>query len=304
MVPHFLTIKDVSFDTIMQLIHEAQALIDTQNSGQQNLALKNKTVANLFFEMSTRTRSSFELAAKRLGAQVLNFDAKLSSLGKGETILDTVANLEAMGVDAFVIRHEEEGIPEFVAKHSKRASIINAGDGCHEHPTQAMLDALTIYQQRRNFDQLSIAIVGDILHSRVAHSALHAFLTLKVPDIRLVGPKTLLPETLTLPGVSLHHDLKTGINNADVIMVLRLQHERMQEKNIVSAKEYFSNYGLTRETLKYAKPNAIVMHPGPINRGVEIESEVADGPQSVILQQVSNGVAMRMAIMKMLLMKK
>jgi aspartate carbamoyltransferase catalytic subunit len=300
MIPHFLSIKEVSFDTIMQLIAQAQSLIDSQNS-ELELALKNKTVANLFFEMSTRTRSSFELAAKRLGADVLNFDTKLSSLGKGETLLDTVSNLEAMGVDAFIIRHKEEGIPEFVAKHSKRASIINAGDGCHEHPTQAMLDALTIYQQRRNFDQLSIAIVGDILHSRVAHSALHAFLTLKVPDIRLVGPKTLLPEMIKLPGVSLHQDLKNGISNADVIMVLRLQHERMQEKNMLSPQEYFSNYGLTTEKLNYAKPNAIVMHPGPINRGVEIESEVADGPQSVILQQVSNGVAMRMAIMKMLL---
>lgn len=294
---HFLSIKELSLADMMQIIERAKTLLNAPNKN----TLVDKIVANLFFEMSTRTRSSFEIAAKRLGAQLLNFDSKISSLDKGETLLDTAFNLEAMGVNLFVIRHSEEGVPQFIAEHLNNASVINAGDGCHEHPTQAMLDVFTIAQQRQDWDQLSIAIVGDILHSRVAHSALHAFLTLKVPDIRLVGPKALLPDNMELSGVRLFEDLTTGIHQADVIIVLRLQHERMREKLVLSKEDYFLNYGLTTERLKLAKPNAIVMHPGPMNRGVEIESAVADGPQSVILQQVSNGIAVRMAIMQMLL---
>jgi aspartate carbamoyltransferase catalytic subunit len=295
---HLLSIKELSRDDILSLIDQAQQFLHSDDASS---ALKNKIVANLFFEMSTRTRSSFEIAAKRLGAEVLNFDSTTSSLGKGETVLDTVLNLEAMGVHCFVIRHQEERIVEGIASHLKQAQVINAGDGCHEHPTQALLDMLTIFHYRKNFQQLKIAIVGDILHSRVAHSVLTACLSLEVPDIRLVGPKTLLPDHIELPGVSLHAEIESGIKDVDVVMVLRLQKERMESQLLSGISQYATSYGLNSARLKLAKPDAIVMHPGPVNRDIEITSEVIEGPQSVILQQTRFGVAMRMAILNRLL---
>lgn len=267
-----------------------------------NPILKNKVIANLFAENSTRTRCSFEIGAQKLGAYVLNFDTTSSSIQKGESLLDTVDNLAAMGVNLFVVRHSEVGMPAKLAEHlGIRAAVINAGDGTNEHPTQAMLDMLTIHRHKANFSKLSVAIVGDIQHSRVARSVCFALNTLGVSDIRLVGPLLLLPEKTALPSphIQLHHHLSQGIADADVIMMLRIQHERFQQNETAfNLNEYIANYGLNAEALKQAKPDAIVMHPGPINRGVEITSEVADGPQSVILEQPKLGVAMRMAIME------
>lgn len=302
---HFLAIEGLGRQHLLQILDNAVKF--SGSNGQRYVPsplLKNKTIVNLFVESSTRTRSSFELAAKRLGADVLNFDINTSSTSKGETFLDTLYTLQAMGVDAFVIRHFEEGAPDFAAQHvAEPVAVINAGDGRHEHPTQAMLDIFTIQQHKPDFGKLSVAIVGDILHSRVAHSQILALARLGVPDIRIVGPKVLLPAAVNIEGVSKHNDLISGIKNVDVVIMLRLQHERMQEKLVPNVEEYFLNYGLTREKLKYAKADAIVMHPGPINRGIEIESAVADSPQSVILQQVKNGIAVRMAILVMLLEK-
>lgn len=295
---HFLSVKDLSRDEIMDLIAHAQSFLETNSFSSQ---LQDKIIANLFFEKSTRTRSSFEIAAKRLGAHVLNFESSTSSLSKGETVLDTVLNLEAMGVNCMIIRHQEERIAENMASQLKHAQVINAGDGCHEHPSQAMLDLFTIYQHKKNFQQLKIAIVGDILHSRVAHSVLTACLILGVPDIRLVGPNFLLPDQIQLPGVSLHEEIEAGVKDVDVVMVLRLQKERMESHLLSEISQYAKRYGLNSARLKLAKPDAIVMHPGPINRDIEITSEIADGPQSVILQQVKLGVAMRMAILSKLL---
>ncbi|MDF3055289.1 MAG: pyrB, partial [Gammaproteobacteria bacterium] len=297
-----LSIKLLTSDQIYHILDTAASWVDHHN--QLLLPpplLKNKTVAHLFFEKSTRTRCSFELAAKRLGAYVLNFDSAGSSTGKGETFLDTIDNLQAMGVDLFVIRHPETGACQEVAHHlGDRAAVINAGDGEGEHPTQALLDMFTIRHYKRDFSQLSIAIIGDVLHSRVAHSNVLALKTLGVKDIRLVGPPALLPEKKEVE-VTHHHDMLSGIKDVDVVMALRLQRERMKEAFVPHPDVYFKNYGLTEEKLKHAKPEAIVMHPGPMNRGVEIESNVAEGSQSVILSQAKYGVAVRMAIMSIIL---
>jgi aspartate carbamoyltransferase catalytic subunit len=264
--------------------------------------LRGKTIINLFFENSTRTRSTFELAAKRLSADVMNFNINTSATSKGESLLDTLHNLEAMHTDMFVVRHNQSGAAEFIAQHvAPHVSVINAGDGCHAHPTQAMLDMFTIRRHKQDFANLRVAIIGDILHSRVARSQIQALATLGVGEIRVIGPQTLLPRESQTLGVHVYHDMESGLEGVDVVITLRLQLERMQGALLPSAREYFRCYGLTEEKLKYAKPDAIVMHPGPINRGVEIASSVADGPQSVILEQVTHGIAIRMAVMSMAL---
>jgi aspartate carbamoyltransferase catalytic subunit len=255
---------------------------------------------NLFFENSTRTRSTFELAAQRLSADVLTLDIKTSATSKGESLLDTLQNLRAMHSDMFVIRHSDSGAAHFIAEQvTPDVAIINAGDGRHAHPTQAMLDMLTIRRHKGNFEPLAVAIVGDILHSRVARDQIHALKTLGCKDIRLVGPHTLMPEAINSMGVTTHTHMNSGIDQVDVVIMLRLQTERMASAFLPSAGEYFRLYGLTTERLAQAKPDAIVMHPGPINRGIEIESAVADGPQSMILNQVGYGIALRMAVMSM-----
>lgn len=302
-IQHCLSIKNLSREQILQLLDQAQHLISpTGELIPPPALLTGKTVANLFLENSTRTRCSFEMAAQRLGAHVLNFDVNTSSTRKGETMFDTIDYLTAMGTDLFVIRHAEDEAPHQIAAHlGKRASVINAGDGCNEHPTQAMLDAFTIRHYKGDFSRLKVAIVGDVSHSRVARSNLYALTALGVPDIRLVGPAALLSVESQPAHVSLHHDLISGIEDADVVMALRLQRERMQQASIPNAEEYFQEFGLTAEKLKHAKSDAIIMHPGPMNRGVEIASDIADGPQSVIFAQAKFGVAVRMAIMVMLL---
>ena len=264
--------------------------------------LRGSTIANLFFEPSTRTRTTFELAAKRLSADVLNININTSATTKGESLLDMLRNLEAMHCDMFVVRHAQSGAAHFIARHvAPHIRVINAGDGSHAHPTQAMLDMFTIRRHKGEFADLRVAIVGDILHSRVARSQIHALTTLGVHEVRVIGPETLLPREVQNLGVHVHHDLHTGLTDVDVIIMLRLQRERMTGALIPSEREYFELYGLTPEKLAFAKPDAIVMHPGPINRGVEISSEVADGPQSVILEQVSNGIAIRMAVMSIIM---
>jgi aspartate carbamoyltransferase catalytic subunit len=262
--------------------------------------LRGKTVVNLFFENSTRTRTTFELAAKRLSADVINLNIETSATSKGESLLDTLQNLEAMQSDMFIVRHADSGAPHFIAEHcTPNVAIINAGDGRHAHPTQAMLDMLTIRRHKNTFEGLNVAIVGDILHSRVARSQIHALNTLGVNEVRLIGPKTLVPEYFKEMGAKIYHELENGLEDVDVIIMLRLQKERMQGALLPSESEFYRLYGLTQTSLSWAKPDAIVMHPGPINRGVEISSEVADGEHSVILNQVTNGIAVRMAILSM-----
>lgn len=264
--------------------------------------LRGKTVVNLFFESSTRTLTTFELAAQRLSADVLKINIATSATTKGESLLDMLHNLEAMQCDMFVIRHAQSGAAQFIAHHvAPSTSVINAGDGRHAHPTQAMLDMLTIRRHKPNFGALKVAIVGDVLHSRVARSQIHALTTLGTAEVRVIGPKTLIPSSMQHLGVHIYHDMAKGLEGVDVVIMLRLQRERMAGALLPSEKEYFSLYGLTEEKLALAKPDAIVMHPGPINRGVEIASSVADGPQSVILEQVNNGIALRMAVMSMVL---
>jgi len=263
---------------------------------------RGKIVANLFFETSTRTRTTFELAAKRLSADVINLNISTSATAKGETLLDTLRNLEAMHCDMFVVRHADSGTAHFFAHHAKPGvSVLNAGDGRHAHPTQAMLDMLTIRRHKGDFNRLRVAIVGDILHSRVARSQILALNTLGAHEVRVIAPRTLIPAAAESLGVKVFHDLQEGIRDADVIIMLRLQRERMGGALLPSEHEYFQLFGLTEERLVTARPDAIVMHPGPINRGVEMSSQVVDGPRSVILQQVSYGIAVRMAVIAMAL---
>ena len=299
---HFISIEGLSRELLNQILSYTDSFLGV---GQRNVKkvplLRGKTVMNIFFEPSTRTRTTFELAAKRLSADVLNINVADSSTKKGETLIDMLQNLEAMGTDMFVVRHNQNGTAQFIAQQvSPHVSIINAGDGTNAHPTQAMLDMYTILKHKGPIDQLRIAIVGDILHSRVAHSDIQALLLLGAKEIRLIAPPTLLPTDSKFSGVSIEHDLKQGLADIDVVMTLRLQKERMISTLIPSEEDYYQRYGLRPETLRYAKPDAIVMHPGPINRGVEIAAEVADGPQSVILKQVTYGIAVRMAIMAMI----
>ena len=263
--------------------------------------LRGKSVFNLFFENSTRTRTTFEIAATRLSADVINLDIARSSASKGESLLDTIANLSAMAADIFVVRHGESGAPYLIAQHvAPHVHVVNAGDGRHAHPTQGLLDMYTIRHYKKDFTNLRVAIVGDILHSRVARSDIHALTTLGVPEVRAIGPHTLLPGGLEQMGVRTFTNMDEGLKDVDVIIMLRLQNERMSGALLPSAQEYFKSYGLTPERLALAKPDAIVMHPGPMNRGVEIDSAVADGSQAVILPQVTFGIAVRMAVMSIL----
>lgn len=300
---HLKSLADLSKDDIKKIFDLASLFTDqSQLPVNSESLLKNKTIVNLFFENSTRTRSSFELAAKRLGANVINFNIDASSTKKGETLADTISNLEAMSPDLFIIRHPSSGAIDFITHHLKSdTKVINAGDGCHQHPTQGLLDLFTISQYKPDLLNLRIAIVGDLLHSRVARSQILAFKKMGVGEIRVIGPKTLIPKNIEKLGVSVFHSLEEGINKADVIIMLRLQTERMQSVFLPSKREYHRFYGLTKQRLKLAKADVLVLHPGPINRGVEISSEVADGPHSLILQQVTLGIAIRMAIMVTLL---
>ncbi|MBP8176896.1 MAG: aspartate carbamoyltransferase catalytic subunit [Xanthomonadales bacterium] len=282
-----------------ELLDTAEALAAATGGKVKKLPLlRGRTVVNLFFEPSTRTRVSFSLAASRLSADVVDFDVGASSASKGESVLDTLRTLEAMHCDLFVVRHRENGTPEYLARHVRPGvAVINAGDGNHAHPTQGLLDAYTIRQRKgRDFSRLVALIVGDVLHSRVARSDIDALRTLGIGELRVCAPETLLPAD-PLPGVRVFHDIGRALLDVDVVMMLRLQKERMQASAIPDDASYFSRYGLTPERLALAKRDAIVMHPGPMNRGVEIASGVADGPQSVILQQVSNGLVVRMAVM-------
>jgi len=296
---HLLSIEGLPRAVIHHILDTAGTFLSVNDRDVKKVPLlRGKSVFNLFFENSTRTRTTFEIAAKRLSADVINLDIAKSSAAKGESLLDTIANLSAMHADMFVVRHGESGAPYLIAQHcAPHVHVVNAGDGRHAHPTQGLLDMYTIRHFKKDFSNLTVAIVGDILHSRVARSDIHALTTLGVPEIRAVGPKTLVPSDLKEMGVRVCHDMAEGIRGADVIIMLRLQNERMSGAMLPSAGEFFKNYGLTDEKLALARPDAIVMHPGPINRGVEIDSSVADGKQSVILPQVTFGIAVRMAVM-------
>ncbi len=300
---HFLTIEGLKKALLTEIMDRAEQFSGIGHRQVKKVPLlRGKTIVNLFFENSTRTRSTFELAAKRLSADVMNFNISTSATSKGESLLDTLHNLEAMHTDMFVVRHNQSGAAEFIAQHvAPHVSVINAGDGCHAHPTQAMLDMFTIRRHKQEFHNLRVAIVGDILHSRVARSQIQALSTLGVGEIRVIAPQTLLPRDCHTMGVHVYHDMAAGLEGVDVVIMLRLQLERMQGALLPSAREYYRCFGLTPEKLRFAKPDAIVMHPGPINRGVEIASSVADGPQSVILEQVTHGIAIRMAVMSMAL---
>ena len=299
---HLLSIEGLPAAILEHILDTAGTFLSVNDREVKKVPLlRGKSVFNLFFENSTRTRTTFEIAAKRLSADVINLDITASSTVKGESLLDTIANLSAMHADMFVVRHSESGAPYLIARHcAPHVHVINAGDGRHAHPTQGLLDMYTIRYFKRDFRQLTVAIVGDIVHSRVARSDIHALTTLGVPEIRAVGPKTLVPGDLNEMGVRVCHDLAEGIRGADVIVMLRLQNERMSGAMLPSAGEFFKTFGLTAAKLALAKPDAIVMHPGPINRGVEIESAVADGRQSVILPQVTFGIAVRMAVMSII----
>jgi len=298
---HFLTTEGVPRELLIEILDNAESFSGlTEQTVKKVPLLRGKTIVNLFFEASTRTRTTFELAAKRLSADVLNINIATSATSKGETLLDTLRNLEAMHTDMFVVRHADSGAAHFFARHAApNVSIINAGDGRHAHPTQAMLDMFTIRRHKGTFEGLKVAIVGDILHSRVARSQIHALNTLGAAEVRVVAPQTLLPTAIESLGAKQFHDLRQGLEDVDVVIMLRLQRERMQGAMLPSEHEYYECFGLTEEKLSVARPDAIVMHPGPINRGVEIDSQVADGPRSVILQQVSHGIAVRMAVMSM-----
>ncbi len=307
---HLITLEDLPRDILLGILDRAAPFTEIAEREVKKVPLlRGKSVFNLFFENSTRTRTTFEIAAKRLAADVINLNINTSSTAKGESLLDTVDNLAAMQADMFVVRHASSGAPYLIAQHleatgRKHIHIINAGDGRHAHPTQGLLDMYTIRHYKQDFTRLSVAVIGDLLHSRVARSQLHALQTLGVPDIRVVGPKTLLPTAVAqMAGnrpLRVCHDLREGLKGVDVVMMLRLQNERMQGALLPSPQEYFKSYGLTPEKLALAKPDAIVLHPGPMNRGVEIDSAVADGAQAVILPQVTFGIAVRMAVMSML----
>jgi aspartate carbamoyltransferase catalytic subunit len=303
---HLLTIEGLPRDVLTRILDTAAPFSEVAEREIKKVPLlRGKSVFNLFFENSTRTRTTFEIAAKRLSADVINLNISTSSANKGETLLDTADNLAAMQADMFVVRHASSGAPFLIAQHLAATGrdhihVVNAGDGRHAHPTQGLLDMYTIRHYKTDFTRLTIAIVGDVLHSRVARSQIHALNTLGVPEVRVIAPKTLLPTGVERLGVRVFHDMREGLRGVDVVMMLRLQNERMQGALLPSTQEYFKSYGLTPEKLALAKPDAIVMHPGPMNRGVEIDSAVADGGQAVILPQVTFGIAVRMAVMAML----
>jgi aspartate carbamoyltransferase catalytic subunit len=296
---HLLTLDGLPAEILWQILDTAKSFVGTKV--KKVPLLRGKSVFNVFFEPSTRTRTTFEIAAKRLSADVINLNVTVSSHNKGESLLDTVANLSAMHADMFVVRHGESGAPHFIARHvAPDIHVINAGDGRHSHPTQGLLDMYTIRHYKKEFSSLRVAIVGDVLHSRVARSQIHALTTLGCPEVRVIAPKTLLPADVEQLGVHVYHDMRQGLKDVDVVTMLRLQNERMQGALLPSAQEFYKYYGLTDDKLALAKPDAIVLHPGPMNRGVEIDSSVADGKHSVILPQVTFGIAIRMAVMSIM----
>jgi aspartate carbamoyltransferase catalytic subunit len=299
---HLLSIEGLPRETLTHILDTATSFVGvTAREVKKVPLLRGKSVFNLFFEPSTRTRTTFEIAAKRLSADVINLNIAVSSHTKGETLLDTVDNLSAMHADMFVVRHAQSGAPHLIASHvASHLHVVNAGDGRHAHPTQGLLDLYTIRHYKKDFRGLSVAIVGDVLHSRVARSLIHALTVMGTPDLRVIGPMTLIPAGAEKLGVKVYYDLLQGLREVDVVVMLRLQNERMRGALLPSAQEFFKYYGLTPEKLALAKPDAIVMHPGPLNRGVEIDSAVADGSHAVILSQVTFGIAVRMAVMSIL----
>jgi aspartate carbamoyltransferase catalytic subunit len=298
---HLLTLEGLSKEHILHILDTAQqfvAVSDSDREVKKVPLLRGKNVFNLFFENSTRTRTTFEIAAKRLSADVVNLDIQTSSTAKGETLLDTIDNLVAMQADIFVVRHKTTGAAVEVAQHlPPHVHVINAGDGTNQHPTQGLLDMFTMRHYKQDFTKIKVAIIGDIVHSRVAKSNIHALTTLGCPEIRAIGPESLLPQDLNMMGVKIYNNIEEGLKDVDVVMTLRIQKERMEAGQVPEGDEFFKQWGLTKERLQLAKPDAIVMHPGPMNREVEIASEVADGPQAVILKQVTFGIAVRMAVM-------
>lgn len=303
---HLITLEGLPPAVITRILDTAASFVSVGDREVKKVPLmRGKSVFNLFFENSTRTRTTFEIASKRLSADVINLNISASSASKGESLLDTIDNLAAMHADMFVVRHAQSGAPYLIARHLTETNqdhvhVVNAGDGRHAHPTQGLLDMYTIRHYKKDFRNLTVAIVGDILHSRVARSDIHGLTTLGVPEVRAIGPRTLLPGGLEQMGVRVFNDMNEGLRGVDVIIMLRLQNERMNGALLPSAQEYFKSYGLTPERLALAKSDAIVMHPGPMNRGVEIDSAVADGAQAVILPQVTFGIAVRMAVMSIL----
>ncbi|QDW66236.1 aspartate carbamoyltransferase catalytic subunit [Luteimonas granuli] len=300
---HLLTLEGLPRETLVALLDRAQAFVDHGGAADPRTALAGTAVCTLFFEASTRTRLSFQRAAQRLGADVLGFDASTSSTSKGESALDTLRTIEAMGVRGFIVRQREDGgAARLAAAAQPGTAVVNAGDGRSAHPTQGLLDVLTLRQAKgADFARLKVAIVGDIRHSRVARSELHALRTLGIGEIRACGPAGLLPGDATLDGCGVGDDLDAALDGVDAVFMLRLQRERMAEGLVPSLEEYHRDYGLTAARLRRAAPDAVVLHPGPMNRGVEISDEVADGPQSMVLRQVANGVAVRMAVLEALL---
>ena len=298
---HLLSLRGLGRARIVQLLDSAAELRSQFRAGTLPKLLRGRTIVNLFFEPSTRTRTSFELAARRLGAVVVNFDIASSSTSKGESLEDTLATLEAMDSDAFVVRHKENGTPARLAAHARRASILNAGDGNHAHPTQGLLDLLTIRDRKGDIAGLRVVICGDVLHSRVARSDVDGLLALGAAEVRLCGPAALLPAKDAFPECRIVDDFDAALDGADIIVMLRLQKERMEGLAGIGEADYFRHFGLSSARLRNARPDAIVMHPGPMNRGVEIADDVADGAQSVILDQVANGIFVRMAVLAELL---
>ncbi|HEX7329302.1 MAG TPA: aspartate carbamoyltransferase catalytic subunit [Casimicrobiaceae bacterium] len=300
---HLLSLEGLPREVITHILDTAAPFVSIAEREVKKVPLlRGKGVFNLFFENSTRTRTTFEIAAKRLSADVINLNIGVSSTSKGESLLDTIDNLCAMNADLFVVRHAQSGAPHLIASHLTATGrsgihVVNAGDGRHAHPTQGLLDLYTIRHYKQDFRALTVAVVGDILHSRVARSLIHGLTTMGVADLRVIGPRTLLPGRVDALGVRVHHDMREGLRGCDVVVMLRLQNERMKGALLPSAGEYFKNYGLTPAKLALAAPDAIVMHPGPMNRGVEIDSAVADGARSVILPQVTFGIAVRMAVL-------
>jgi len=303
---HLLTLEGLPAEVILHILDTAEPFVSVAEREVKKVPLlRGKAIFNLFFESSTRTRTTFEIAAKRLSADVINLNIGVSSTSKGETLLDTVDNLCAMNADMFVVRHSQSGAPHLIAAHldatgRQDVHVINAGDGRHAHPTQGLLDLYTIRHYKGDVRGLTVAIVGDVLHSRVARSLIHGLTTLGTPEVRVVGPRTLMPAQVESLGVRAYSDMHEGLKGCDVVVMLRLQSERMKGALLPSAGEYFKHYGLTTEKLALAKPDVIVMHPGPMNRGVEIDSAVADGERSVILPQVTFGITVRMAVMSIL----
>jgi len=303
---HLLTLEGLPPAVIRQILDTAVPFVGIAEREVKKVPLlRGKAVFNLFFENSTRTRTTFEIAAKRLSADVINLNIGASSTSKGETLLDTVDNLVAMDADLFVVRHAQSGAPHLIASHliakgRTHVHVVNAGDGRHAHPTQGLLDLYTIRHYKGDFANLTVDVVGDVLHSRVARSLIHGLTTLGTAEVRVIGPRTLLPAHVESMGVQVYEDMRLGLANCDVVVMLRLQNERMKGALLPSAGEYFKHYGLTMDKLAAAKEDVIVMHPGPMNRGVEIDSAVADGARSVILPQVTFGIAVRMAVMSIL----